>query len=100
MGQTHHEKRMKEIARSGFHDQVIDFYDRCICEMNRQVTILDLGAGNGMVSHSLAEKEYADAILAFDRDMESMGFAARPVGIVMKAGWAICPVLVIRWYPG
>ncbi len=68
----HWNNLMKELHQEGFHDRVFSFYNRCILELGREVKILDLGAGRGDVSKSLAEKEYAKSIIAYDIDLESM----------------------------
>ncbi len=47
-------------------------YNKCIIELKRKVRILDLGAGSGLVSNSLVDKDYTQSIIAYDRTLECM----------------------------
>jgi ubiquinone/menaquinone biosynthesis C-methylase UbiE len=69
---THHEQLSRQHAQTGFHDSVINFYDKFIRELNKKVAILDLGAGSGLVAKSLSEKEYTKSVIAYDRNLECM----------------------------
>jgi ubiquinone/menaquinone biosynthesis C-methylase UbiE len=83
---THHEKRIAELLQGGFHEQVMTFYDHCIRDMGQELSILDLGAGSGLVSISLAEKGYTGSIVAYDRDLDCMRQLPAHPKIVKKAG--------------
>lgn len=72
MAETHHERRMKELRSSGFHKAVIDFYTQRVNEQGSELSVLDLGAGSGLVSLSLASLESVHSIVAFDKDLLSM----------------------------
>lgn len=72
MKPTHHEKRMRELLRGGFHDSVMEFYRWCISAVGQDLSILDLGAGNGLVASSLTADDNISSIVAYDRDLQSM----------------------------
>ena len=69
---AHHEERMRALLQEGSHDKVISFYDSCISQLGNRLSILDLGAGSGLVARSLAEKAYTNTLVAYDRTLDCM----------------------------
>jgi ubiquinone/menaquinone biosynthesis C-methylase UbiE len=70
--ETHHEQFMGELALTHIHAEVLRFYRDYLRDLGDKLHVLDLGAGSGKVSSSLAEDQNIARIVAYDRTEAAM----------------------------
>lgn len=62
---------MLELSKTPVHAEIVTFYKSYV-EKKKEARILDLGAGNGLVSMSLAGFPQVTRVTAYDKSSESM----------------------------